>query len=101
MRRFLQLALNLRDFAFERLQFVHRAAQPAGQAAADRRAERDIANDARDLHHVARQPIAQAAVLLGLHLAGNGLQLLAVLLALLIILFNFVDLGEQIVVAAR
>ena len=97
-RRFFELALDLRDLAFERLQLIHRAAQPAGQIAADPDAERDIADDARNLHHVARQRVTQAAMLLGLHLPRDGLQLLPMLLGLLVKFFDFVDLGQQIVV---
>ncbi len=40
-------------------------------------------------------------MLLGLHLPRDGLQLLAVLLGLLVILFDFGDLGEQIFVLRR
>ena len=87
----------LRDFALQRLQFVHRAAQTSARLRRTEVLKRDIADDAGDLHHVARQAIAQAAVLLGLHLARNGLQLLPELLALPVIFFDFGDLGQQFV----
>ena len=57
----------------------------------------DFANDPGNLDHVARQAVAQPAVLFRLHLAGDGLQLLAELLALFVVLLDLGDLRQQLV----
>ncbi len=55
----------------------------------------NAADQARDDHHGARQTPAQRAVHLGFHAARDGLQFLAELLGLAIVLIDFRDDSEQ------